>query len=185
MREQAVRKRILWGAVLMVGAAACAAMKNTSVWGVYPIGRGISNGLIFACLLAAVRWSGWQAAGVIGMIVPMQLWGMRLLDGFMVPVDIMTNLVLIAGMHLVLKRSWKYWNAVLFLTAAAFCATNLGSTAAIWLVKRESVARAMLLAWNTTLFSLFSVLGASAICVPFERRRLGDRGTENPEEESL
>ena len=100
MSTEASKNRILWGIVLLIGAINCASLRNIPAMGISPLVIGIIEGLIFVCLLAAARFSYWQMAAVIGIIVPLYLWGLRFLDGFMIPVNVLVNLSLVGGMQM-------------------------------------------------------------------------------------
>jgi len=164
------RSRVLRGIILLIGAISCASLRNISEVGISPFVITAIEGLIFICLLAAARFSCWQMAAVIGAVVPLYLWGLGFMDGFMVPVSILVNLVLTFCMYLLQKKSRSYWLGVLMLTTIGFAVLFFGSTAAIWIVKREHISRTMLEAWNTHFYSLFSLLGASAVCAaPYKK----------------
>ena len=164
------RSRILRGIALLIGALGCASLRNIPALGISPLTISLIEGLIFVCLLAAARFFCWQMAVVIGAAVPLYLWGLSFLDGFMVPVNILVNLVLTLCMYLLKKNPCRYWLCVLMLTAVGFAVLFFGSTAAIRIVKREHISRTLLEAWNTNFYSLFSLLGASAVCAVSYRK---------------
>ena len=170
MSTERKRSRMLWGIGLLIGAIGCASLRNIPAIGISPLASVVIEGLIFACLLAAARFSCRQTAAIIGAAVPLHLWGLGFMDGFMIPVSILVNLSLTLCMHLLQKKSLPYWLSVLTLTAVGFAVLFFGSTAVIWIVKRESIVRTAAEAWNTNFYGLFSLLGASAVCaVPYRK----------------
>ncbi len=164
MNSDANKNSMLWGIVLLIGAVNCASLRNIPALGISPLAIAVIEGLIFMCLLAAARFSYWQIAAVISAVVPVYLWGLSFADGFMVPVSILVNLSLTVCVYLLRKMPTPYWLSVLMLTAVGFAALFFGSAVAIWIVKREHISRTLLEAWNTNVYSLFSLLGASAVC---------------------
>ena len=170
MSTEASKNRILWGIVLLIGAINCASLRNIPAMGISPLVIGIIEGLIFVCLLAAARFSYWQMAAVIGVIVPLYLWGLRFLDEFMIPVNILVNLSLVGGMQMLKKKPLPYLLGVTVLSAVGYVVLFFGSTAAIWIVKRESIVRTLLEAWNTNVYCIFSLLGAAALCTIQSRK---------------
>ena len=119
----------------------------------------------------AVRLSDWRMAAAIAVATPVYLWAQRFLDGFMIPVEIMVNMALLGCMRVVLKIRKPYWLKVVLLSVPAFLVMLIGNTVAIWLVKDESIVRALIVAWNTEVYSCLSILGAALVCAPFERSK--------------
>lgn len=163
--------RLMWGVMLLVGALGCASMRNNPVLGISPLMIGIIEGVIYICIMSAVRVSGWRMAALIALITPVYLWMQRFLDGFMIPVEMAVNLTLIGCMGLILKSENKnYWINTAVLAIPAFAVLLLAATVAISVVKDEGIIRALILAWNTDFYSGISILGASMICTPFSKK---------------
>ena len=169
MKKETDKSRIGWGLMLFFGAVACASMRNNPQWGMSPLAIGLIEGLVFVCILLAVRYSCQYTGILIGVLVPIYWWLLSFQDGFMVPVEMLTNLMLVFGMNWVLPKKWNSWLKVLLVTGAAFAVTILGSTAAIWIVKKESVVRSLIEAWNTDFYVGLSLLGAAAVCTPHKK----------------
>lgn len=157
------RNRLIWGVMLLIGALGCASLRNNPVLGIGPFAIGLIEGLIFACILAAVRVSGWRMASAIAAITPIFLWMQRFLDGYMVPVEILINMTLIGAMQMVLKKKRPYALNVVMLAIPAYAVMLLASAAAIWVVKEERIIRALIIAWNTDAYSGLSLLGAALV----------------------
>ena len=163
------KNRLIWGALLLVGAFGCASLRNNPALGITPLAVGVIEGLIYVCFLMAMRLSDWRMAAVIAVATPIYLWAQRFLDGFMIPVDILVNMTLLGCMAVILKKKWPYWAKGLFLALPAFMVMIIGSTIAIWLVKNERIVRALIVAWNTDVYSGLSILGAALACIPFKK----------------
>ncbi len=131
-----------------------------------PLAIGTIDGLVYVCMLCAMRIRADSYAWGIALILPISLWLMRFLDGYMVPVYMAAYLTMSACMWLVMKRRWPWFLNVLLVFAPAFAASLLGNALAQWVVKREGMARAFSLAWNSNIYSALSMLGASLLCAP-------------------
>ena len=160
------KSRLMWGCMLLVGALGSISLRNNPEIGITPVAVGIVDGLVFACILMAVRVADWRMSAVIALASPVFMWSQRFLDGFMIPVEILINLTLIGSMLLIMKNRWRYVMNVAVLMLPAFAMMLLAETAAIWIVKEEKVLRALIIAWNTDVYSVFSLLGAVLVCTP-------------------
>lgn len=164
------RNRLIWGFVLLIGALGCASLRNNPDIGISPLTVGIIEGMIYACVLMAARLSDWRMAALIALTLPVYLWTQRFLDGFMIPVDMLVNLTLIGCMRLAMKKGWRYAANVAVLTIPAFAAMLIAGAAAVCIVKQESVLRSLIVAWNTDVYSLLSILGAALVCAPYTKK---------------
>ena len=163
------RNRLIWGALLMIGALGSASLRNNPALGISPLAIGVIEGMIFACILAAVRVSDWRMAAGIALVTPVFLWAQRFLDGYMIPVDMAVNLTMVGCMMLAMKCR-KYWINVILLALPAYVVLLLGGTTAIWLVKNENLIRSMIVAWNMDFYSGLSILGATLLCAPHAKK---------------
>ncbi len=164
------KSRLTWGILLLVGALGCASLRNNPALGIHPTAVLVIQGLIFVCILSAVRVSDWKIALLISVVTPVYLWLQRFLDGYMVPVEILVCAVMTGLMAVLLRGRWPWWSRVLALALPTFAVMLLGSTVAIWLVKRESLQRSLIVAWNAVLYSGLGILGAALVCMPWRRR---------------
>lgn len=163
------KNRLIWGALLLVGALGSASFRNNPELGISPLAVGVIEGLIFACVMAAVRVSDWRIAAVIALVTPVFLWAQRFLDGYMVPVEAAVNLTMV-GCMLLTMRSRQYWINVILLAVPAYIVLLLGGTAAIWIVKNENLIRSAIIAWNMDVYSGLSILGAALVCAPYQKK---------------
>ena len=165
------KRRITWGLLLFLGALGSASMRNNPALGITPLAVAVIEGIIYMCLLYAVRLSGWKMAALIAVITPVYLWGQRFLDGFMIPVEVLVNLTLIVCMCAVLRLRWHYGFKVILLAGSAVLAMLLCRTTALWIVKEENLLRALIFAWNTDIYSYLSLLGAVLLSIPANRNK--------------
>lgn len=163
---EAKKNRMIWGALLLVGALGSASLRNNPALGISPLAIGVIDGLIFACILTAVRVSDWKAAVVIALVTPVYLFAQRFLEGFLIPVDMAVNLTLVIGMQLALKKGAGYWVNAALLALPAFAVLLIAETGAIWIVKDENLLRSLIIAWNADVYVGLSILGAALICAP-------------------
>ena len=155
--------RLMWGVMLLVGALGCASMRNNPVLGISPLMIGIIEGVIYICIMSAVRVSGWRMAALIALITPVYLWMQRFLDGYMIPVEILIGMTLIGGMRMLLGKKRAYVLNAVMVTIPAYAVMLLASAVAIWIVKEERFVRALIIAWNTDAYSGLSLLGAALV----------------------
>lgn len=162
MSSEERKNRIIWGILLLIGALGSASMRNNPVLGIMPFAVGVIEALIYICILCAVRFCGWRMAAVIAVLTPIYLWAQRFLDGYMIPVEVATNLVLIGCMCLCGRVKWNFVWKTLMLALPACAVMILGGAAALWAVKHENIIRAVIVSWNTDLYPCLSVLIAAA-----------------------
>ena len=160
------KNRLIWGGMLLIGALGCASLRNNPALGISPLAVGVIEALIFACIITAVRIVDWRMAAVIALVTPIYMWMQRFLDGYMIPVEMLMNAMLISSMGLNLKKNWSYGVSVAVLTLPTFAVMLTASAMAIWLVKDASIMRALIIAWNTDVYSGLSLLGAALVCAP-------------------
>ena len=163
------KNRLIWGVLLFVGALGSASLRNNPALGISPLAVGVIEGLIFACIMAAVRVSDWKMAAGIAVITPLFLWAQRFLDGYMVPAEMAVNLTMVGCMLLAMKKR-QYWIGVMLLAVPAYVVLLLGGTVAISLVKNENLIRSVIIAWNMDVYSGLSILGAALVCAPYEKK---------------
>ncbi|MBQ2957137.1 MAG: hypothetical protein IJE08_11820 [Clostridia bacterium] len=161
------RNRIMWGIMLLVGALGSVSLRNNPALGITPFAVGVIQSAVFVCLMFAVRLSGWKMAALIAAVVPLCLWLQRFLDGFMIPVEMLVNLTMVGCMSLILGKKWHYLIRAAAVAFPVFFVMLAGSCVAIRIVKEESFVRALIVAWNMTAYSVFSILGAVAVSIPF------------------
>lgn len=164
------KHRLIWGVLLLIGALGSESLRNNPALGITPLAVGIISGAACACMLSAVRLSDWRMGALIAAIIPVFLWAQRFVDGFMVPVEILVNLTMVAVMHMLLSKRHGYLLKVLVLAASGFAVLLAGGAVALWLVKRESIARAFVTSFHTYMFDGFSLLGAAIVCTPFKHK---------------
>lgn len=157
------KNRLIWGTMLLIGALGCASLRNNPVMGIGPFAVGLIEGLIYACILTAVRVSDWRMAAVIALVTPVFLWMQRFLDGYMIPVEILIGMTLIGGMRMLLGKKRAYVLNAVMVTIPAYAVMLLASAVAIWIVKEERFVRALIIAWNTDAYSGLSLLGAALV----------------------
>lgn len=163
------KRRFIWGCMLLIGALGSASLRNNPALGITPLAVAVIDALIYICLLLTVRFSGWKMAVFTALITPVYLWAQRFLDGFMIPVDMLVNLALIGSMYLALKAKINYYLQVILLTAAGILAMLISGTAVLWIVKEDNLIHSFLIAWNTNIYSYFSLLGAALLSTPFHK----------------
>ncbi len=162
MNSEERKNRIIWGILLLIGALGSASLRNNPALGIMPFAVGVIEALIFGCILCAVRFSDWRMAAVIAVVTPIYLWAQRFLDGYMISVKIAANITLIGCMLLCGCVKWAFPWKILLLAVPACAVMILGGAAALWMVKHESIIRAVIVSWNTDLYSCVSVLAAAA-----------------------
>ena len=161
------KHRLIWGVLLLIGALGSESLRNNPALGITPLAVGFISGAACACMLAAVRMSDWRMGALIAAATPVFLWSQRFMDGFMIPVEILVNLTMVAVMYGILRRKQQcYLISVLLLTVAGFVVLLIGGSVALWLVKHESITRAFVASFHTYMFDGFSLLGAAIVCVP-------------------
>lgn len=156
------KKQIIWGVLLLIGALGSASLRNNPAFGITPFAVGIIEALIAVCLLCAVRYADWKMALVIAVVTPVYLWAQSFLDGYMVSVRIAANLTLIGCMHLIGTIRLEFIWEMLILALPACAVMVLGGAAALWMVKHESIIRAIIVSWNTELYTCMSIIAAAA-----------------------
>lgn len=166
-----LKRRITWGILLMVGALGCASLRNNPALGIQPLAIAVIEGLIYVCLLVSMRLADWRITVLTALVTPVYLWMQRFLDGFMIPVEILVNITLIGCMYAVRKHRLKYHWTVLLLIVPTILVMLLGNTAALCLVKDEGFIRSFVFAWNTDVYTFFSLIGAVLVSVPFQREK--------------
>jgi len=161
------KKNRLRKSVLMILAAlVIASLRKIPVLSIMPLAVGLIECLIIVCILLSASKVSWQASAIIGVLTPICLWLLRFTDGFMVPVCILSNLTVTGCVVYLLRPRFSYMINVLLSAIPAFCITLLGSAIAIWLVKEETLVRAVIVAWNTGFYSGISLLCAAFLTVP-------------------
>lgn len=165
------KHRILWGSLLIIEALGVASLRNIPALGITPLAIALIEGMIYMFFLSGVRVSSWKMAAINALIVPVYLWKQRFLDGYMVPVDMLVNLTMVACMCIVLRLQTRYPVSVLLLFVPSVLVMLLGGTVALWLVKEKSLLRSFIFSWNTDIYSYLSLLGATLICAPFHQKK--------------
>lgn len=171
MKNSDNKRRILWGSLLIIGALGVASLRNNPALGITPFAVALIEGTIYMFFLSGVRLSNWKMAAINALIVPVYLWKQRFLDGYMVPIDMLVNLTMVACMCMVLHLQTCYPVSVLLLFVPSVLAMLLGGTVALWLVKEKSLLRSFIFSWNTDIYAYLSLLGVTLICAPFHHKQ--------------
>lgn len=164
------KNSLIWGGMLFVCALGCASLRNHPALGISPLAIGFIEALIYICIMMGVRLSDWRWSAAIAVATPIYLWTMQFLDAFMIPIDILVNLTLVGCMAVVLKFRKGWFASLLMLTLPTFAMLLLSEAVALWIVKEEGLMRAMVVAWNISLYSGLSLLGAAAVCIPGRKK---------------
>lgn len=157
------------GCLLLVSALGCISLRNNPMLGISPLAIGTIEALVYVCIAMCVCLSDWRMAIVIAVIVPVYLWTMRFMDAFMIPVNVLVNVVIVGSILAVVHFQPCYAVSVLILTFPAFFTLLLSETFALWMLKHEGLKRAFIAAWNTSIYSGLSISGAALISAFFRK----------------
>lgn len=159
---------VIWGCMLLVCALGCVSLRNNPALGISPLAIGIIEAIVYICIMMCVRLSDWRLSAVIAVVTPVYLWIMRFLDAFMLPSDILVNLTMMGSMMWILRNHRKPVVSVTALVIPAFAVLLLSEAVTLWILKEEGIGRALLVAWNTSLYSGLSILSAALVCTPYK-----------------
>ena len=164
------KKPVIWGWMLLACSLGCVSLRNNPALGISPLAIGVIEAIVYICIMMCVRLADWRLSAVIAVVTPVYLWIMRFLDAFMLPSDILVNLTMMGCMMWSIRSQRKPVVSVVMLVVPAFAVLLLSEAVTLWILKQEGIGRALLVAWNTSLYSGLSILSAALIFLPTWQR---------------